>query len=310
MVKSREQMEVLKYKKLQWINIVDVEDEHLEFLRKKFKFHELDLEDCMSEIQRPKIDEYDKYLFLVLHFPYFDNRRKEIRMIEVDAFVGPNFFITIHDDYKALQKTFARCQEKLKLKKEYMSKGSGYLLYMVLDDLFQSCFPILDKMSLKINGLERDVFDLVAQKDMLKGILRLKKDIINFRRIIIPQRSLIVQLEHRIKKFKIEDLEVYFDDIVDKVEKIWGTLENYKELINSLQDTHESLISYRTNHVIRILTVFSVIMLPLTFITGFYGMNIDGLPLAHTAHSTESVTLLMLSVTMLMLIYFKIKKWL
>lgn len=302
--------EVLKYKKFQWINVVDVEESDLEFLRKKFKFHPLDLEDCMSEIQRPKIDEYEKYIFMVLHFPRYDKRRKELKMIEVDVFLGKNFLITVHDGYKELQKVFRKCQGKLRTKKEYMAKGSGYLLYMLISDLFGSCFPILDKMALKINSLEKHVFDFGPQKDMLKDILVMKKDIIIFRRIIIPQRSLTVQLEHKTKKFIDEDLELYFDDVVDKVEKTWSTLENYKELIMSIQDTHESLISYRTNYVIRILTIFSVVMLPLTFITGLYGMNMTGLPFVESPYAFQFVTLIMLLVTTTMLIYFRVRKWL
>jgi len=306
---ARERMDILKYKKLQWINAVGLQLEDLEKMRKKFKFHPLDLDDCLSEIQRPKIDEYDKYIFIVLHFPYYDKRKKVIKMVEVDIFVGSNFFITLHDGHNDLQKIFTKCKEKLRVKKDYMAKGSGYLLYMVIDDLFESCFPMLDKIVITITALEKDVFDLVAHKEMLRDILIIKKDIINFRRIIIPQRSMIAQLEHKSKKFVAEDLDLYFDDVVDKVEKIWGSLENYKELIMSLQETHESLISYRTNYVIRILTIFSVIMLPLTFITGLYGMNIVGIPFAADGDSFQKVSLLMLGVAIMMLVYFKFKKW-
>lgn len=310
MKRTKGQLEIVKYRKLQWLNIIDVEEEHLAHLGKKFKFHHLDLEDCMSETQRPKIDEYDKYLFIVLHLPVYDKRRKEVKMIEVDMFVGNNFFVTVHDGHKELNKIFKECNEKLRTKKGYMSKGSGYLLYKVLDGLFDACFPMLDKIAVTNDALEKDVFDLVSQREMLRDILTVKKDIINFRRIILPQRALIVQLEHKVKRYIAQDLDLYFDDLVDKVEKIWNTIDNYRELINSLQDTHESLISYRTNHVIRILTVFSVIMLPLTFITGVYGMNIQGIPLSSGHMPFLSIAMVMITVAVVMLVFFRYKRWL
>ena len=191
-----------------------------------------------------------------------------------------------------------------------MEKGPGYFLYMIINDLFASGLPLLDDLNQQLEELEKDVFDHDYSKDRLKDILLLKKDIINFRRIIMPERSIIAQLEHKNKKFLPENLDVYFDDIVDMIEKMWNNLENLQELVDSLQETNESIISHNTNNVIKVLTIFSVIMLPLTLITGFYGMNLKGLPFESYGHPVAAVSGILLSIVIMMIGYFKYKKWL
>jgi magnesium transporter len=125
----------------------------------------------------------------------------------------------------------------------------------------------------------------------------------------MPQRTILAQLEHKNKKFLPENLDVYFDDIVDKIERMWNSLENLQELVISLQETNESIISHNTNNIIKVLTLFSVIMLPLTFVTGFYGMNVDGLPFAANPLATEFVSGVLIGVILIMIIYFRYKKW-
>lgn len=300
---------VLKEKKFTWININKPDEKSLNYLKRIYKFHHLDLEDCLSENQRPKIDEYDDYLFIVLHSPA-KRGRQQIQNSEVDIFIGQNFVVTIHNDNPILKKIFEKCKKKKSIKDQYMNQGSGYFLYMIIDDLFDSCFPMLDDLAKSINDMEKEVFDQDYSKDRLKDILFLKKDLINFRRIIMPERAIIAQLEHKNKKFLPEDLDVYFDDIVDKIEKLWNNLENMQELVLSIQETNESLISHNTNNVIKILTIFSVVMLPLTFITGFYGMNVQGLPFANQDHSVPIVSGLIILIAVSMIAYFRYRKWL
>lgn len=303
------QVDSLKYGKIVWTNVVNPDEAAMSTLKDKYGFHELDVEDCLSEVQRSKIDDYEDYLFIVLHFPYYDKRKKRIQQEEVDIFIGPNYVVTLHDGrLKALGRLMEEFQ-KNRESKEQMGKGTGYLLYVIIRELFNDTFPLVDDMERSISGIERDLFDGDAEKDMVRDILWLKKDIITFRRIISPQRAVIAQLEHKNKKFLPENLEVYFDDVVDKIEKIWGNLENLKELAEDLQDTNEVLISHQTNRVIKILTVFSVILLPLTLITGFYGMNV-GLPYAEMENVVHGIAVIMLGMVALMLGFFKWKRWL
>ncbi len=293
-----------------WVSINHPDEKSIDHLKRNYKFHPLDLEDCISEIQRPKIDDYDDYLFMVLHIPVKSYRRKQIKTSDLKIFIGQKFLITLHKNDPTIKTVFANCKKKKKTKEEYMNKGPGYLLYMIIDDLYESSFPLLDSLSKAVDDIEKEVFDSEHSKDRLKDILFLKKDLINFRRIIMPQRAIIAQLEHKNKKFLPDNLDVYFDDVVDKIEKIWNNLENLQELVVSLQETNESIISHNTNNVIKILTVFSVIMLPLTFITGFYGMNVNGLPFVQNQNSILYIAGILIFVVAAMISYFKYKKWL
>ena len=168
---------------------------------------------------------------------------------------------------------FDRCRDDQEFREELFSKGSGRLLYEVLDDLFDYCFPILDKIGHKLDSLEDDVFE-GRSEEVVRDISNVKQEIISYRKIIKPERSTLRLLERHVERFLPEELELYFDDIVDAAERIWDILDNYKEVVEALEDTNESVISHRQNDVLRILTVFSVVLLPLTLITGFFGMNV------------------------------------
>jgi len=295
--------------KLTWIDIQNPQPKLLSKLAKDHGFHELDIEDCLSENQRSKIDEYDDYLFIILHIPYYDKRGHRVINEEIDIFIKNDLVVTVHGgSLKTLLGFFDDCKSNAAKRKEFMGSGSGFLLYEIIDQLYSAAFPMLDKIEKSVTSLERDVFSLSEQHDMLKDILVLKKNIITFRRIIAPQRTVIAQIEHKNKKFLPDSLEIYFDDVVDKVEKIWNNLESLKDLIESLQDTNESIISHTTNNVIKILTVFSVVMLPLTFLTGLYGMNV-ALPMADKNGVFLILAGTMVGIVLLMLGLFKYKRW-
>src|SRR5207245_984934 len=158
-------------------------------------------------------------------------------------------------------------------REQLFSKGSGRLLYEVLDDLFDYCFPILDKIGHKLDSLEDDVFE-GRSEEVVRDISNVKQEIISYRKIIKPERSTLRVLERRVEHFLPQELEEYFDDIVDAAERIWDLLDNYKEVVEALESTNESVISHRQNDVLRLLTVMSVIILPVTLITGIFGMNV------------------------------------
>jgi magnesium transporter len=299
----------LSLKKLTWIDVQDPTLHLLEQLKKKHGFHDLDVEDCLSETQRSKVDEYDDYLFIILHFPYYDARKQRFVSEEVDIFIKNDLLITVHwGVLKPLLKQFEDASGNKEEKERLMDRGTGFLLYEILDQLYSASFPLLDLMEKRVANLEKEVFAFSSQHDMLRDILNTKKNLIIFRRIIAPQRLVIPQIEHKNKKFLPESLDIYFDDVVDKVEKVWASLENLKELVDSLQETNESIISHTTNNVIKLLTVFSVIMLPLTFLTGLYGMNVN-LPLGAHPMTFFFILSAMLGVVMSMLAFFKYKRW-
>jgi magnesium transporter len=278
-------------------------------LADRFGWHPLDLEDVLSKRQRPKVDEYPEYLFAVLHFPAYDKAIQRLNAAELDLFLGPDFLITLPNvELLPVTRLFVRCQEDAELRQSLFSKGSGYLLYHVLDDLFDYCFPILDKIGHKLDSIEDEMFEGRAE-DVVRDLSNVKQEIISYRKIIKPERSTLRLLERHVPRYLPEDLEIYFDDIVDAAERIWDLLDNYKEVVEGLEQTNESVISHRQNDVLRILTVFSVVLLPLTLISGIFGMNVD-FPGFGTAGAFWGVVGAMVVLAVGLVGFFRYKRWL
>ncbi len=272
-------VETITAERLRWVNIDRPSPLECAWLEEQFGFHALDLEDVLSRNQRPKIDEYPDYLFIVLHFPVFDRTVGRLNAGELDVFVGPDYLVTIpNQPLQPVEYLFERCRQREELREQLFSKGPGFLLYRVVDDSFDYCFPMLRKIGNKLDAVEDEIFSGHSD-EVVRDISNVKQEIINFRKVVRPQRTVLRDLENAKQRFmeREGDLEVYFDDIVDAHERIWDMLENYKEVIEALEETNESVISHRFNDVLRILTVFSIVFLPATLIASIWGMNV-GLP--------------------------------
>jgi magnesium transporter len=305
-------MTEIKFKKSRWINLTDVTPEDILTLKKKYKFHDLDLEDCLSDIQRPKIDEYEKYLFIILQFPNFNKNTQRYDTEQVNIFIGQNFIITLHKgNLELLNDLFENCQKSLRFRRETFNGSTGYLLYKILHKLFSSCFSITDKIQISLKNIEKNLFDSKRIRDQLEEIMITKKNIITLRKVIAPERSVVAALEHKNKKFLPEGLEVYFDDVVDHIEKLWTILETQKEVVESLGDTNESLISHNINHLMRTFTIISVLMVPFSVINNLFSINIR-LPFANALENPTHfwrLLVLMFMTSVLTYIFFKWKKW-
>ena len=296
---------------LTWVNVVSPDLETAQMLAERFGWHPLDVEDIVSKRQRPKVDDYedDQYLFAVLHFPVFDKAVQRLNAAELDVFIGQDYLVTLPTrELLPVTRLFARCESDDAYREQLFAKGSGRLLYEVLDDLFDYCFPILDKIGHKLDSLEDDVFE-GRSEEVVRDISNVKQEIISYRKIIKPERSTLRLLERHVERFLPEELELYFDDIVDAAERIWDILDNYKEVVEALESTNESVISHRQNDVLRILTVFSVVLLPLTLITGFFGMNVH-FPGFDTAWAFWVIFAGMIASLAGLLAFFRIKRWL
>ncbi len=260
---------------LRWINIERPGSLERAWLEEHFEFHALDLEDVLSRNQRPKIDVYDDYLFIVLHLPVFDRAAGRLGTGELDLFVGSDYLVSIpNQPLQPVEYLFERCRAKEELRDQLFSRGSGYLLYRLVDDSFDYCFPMLRKIGNKLDALEDDIFEERAD-EVVRDISNVKQEIINFRKVIRPQRPVLRDLEKVKQRYLATDLdlEIYFDDIIDAHERIWDILENYKEVVEALAETNESVISHRLNDILRVLTSISVVILPLTLIASIMGMN-------------------------------------
>jgi magnesium transporter len=296
---------------LTWIHLERVDPDAVNELRERFGWHPLDVEDVLSKRQRPKVDVYgdEGYLFAVLHFPAYDKAIQRLNAGEVDFFLGSDYLVTIPNvELLPVTRLFRRCEEDEAFREQLFSKGSGRLLYEVLDDLYDYCFPILDKIGHKLDSIEDDIDDRRSE-EIVRDISKAKQEIISYRKIVKPQRPALRLLERHIERFLPENLELYFDDLVDASERIWDQLDNFKEVVEALEDTNESVISHRQNDVLRILTVFSVILLPLTLISGIFGMNVL-FPGEHTHEAFWVIVGLMIAVIAGMVGFFKYKRWL
>jgi magnesium transporter len=294
---------------LTWIHLERPTQAEMSPLAERFGWHPLDVEDVLSRRQRPKIDEYADYRFVVLHFPVYDKRIGRLNAAELDIFIGPDYLVTLPNvELLPVTRLFARASEDEELRDSLFSKGSGYLLYHVLDDLFDYCFPILDKIGYKLDRIEDEMFE-GRSEEIVRDISNIKQEIISYRKIIKPERSTLRLLERHVQRFLPEELELYFDDIVDAAERIWDLLDNFKEVVEALEDTNESVISHRQNDVLRLLTIFSVTLLPLTVVTGVFGMNVD-FPGESTQVSFWIVLGAMAATIAGLLGFFRYKRWL
>jgi len=294
-----------------WTDIRSPTAQDIEDLREQFPFfHPLDLEDLLSKTERPKIDEYENYLFIVMHFPVFNRVTRRLGRAEVDSFVGHGFLVTASDGaLKTLVEDFDNCEKDEGIRRQFMGRGSYYLLYLLIDDLVDYCFPILDKENENIEGIEERIFDGHAG-ETVREISIVRRNLINYRRTIKPQMKVIASLERKDWEFLRGDLEVYWGDVSDHIVQIWERLEDLWDVIEGLNETMESITSHRLNEVMKILTIFSVIMLPLSVISGIYGMNIRQLPLAGHPMSFIAIIAVMAAIVVGMLAYFKREGWL
>jgi magnesium transporter len=259
---------------IRWIHIPKPRLSAQDWLEQRFEFHPLDYEDIYSRNQRPKVDRYDDYMFVVLQFPRFDRDRERLNVVELDLFVGSDYVISMPNaELEPIDSLFARCQESEEVREGYFEKGAAFLLYKIVDHAVDASFPMLRKMGQKLERIEDEIFE-GRSTAVVRDISNVKQEIINFRRIVRPQRVAFRDLERAMDMTTPEELDVYFDDVIDASERIWDTLENYKEVIEGLESTNESVLSHNVNDVLRVLTSISVIVLPLTAIASVFGMNV------------------------------------
>src|SRR4029079_8566715 len=222
--------EVIESSGLRWVHIEEPRLAHRDWLDARYDFHALDYEDVYSRNQRPKLDSYDDYIFIVLQFPIFEKSTGRLLSAELDIFLGSHYLITRPETHiPPLSAMFDRLRNREDLREQNFSKGSGYLLYRIVDANVDASFPMLRKMGNKLDRLEDDIFE-GRSGEIVRDLSNAKQEIINFRKIVRPQRAVLRDLERTKQRYLAEELEIYFDDISDAAERIWDTLENYKEV--------------------------------------------------------------------------------
>ena len=293
-----------------WHDLVSPSADDVARLHERYPhFHPLNLEDIRSHIERPKLDQDDDYLFLVMHFPLWDSAGEVSRASEVDIFVGRDFVVTVHNgSLKPLATAYEHCQADASARADLLGRGGPHAFYTLLDQLVDYIFPILDKVEGRVGAIGDALFESNAKRT-IREIALLRRDIISLRRIIRHQIPIVLELETVQHPLLHEDMEEYFGDIADHLFKLRDIADENYEIINSYADAADTLSSHRINEVMRILTVISVIMLPLTLISSIYGMNIN-LPFADDPNAFMLTAIIMIVVALVMLLIFRLRHWL
>jgi magnesium transporter len=296
-----------------WLNVTHAGKKEIDYLAKNFKFHPLDLKDsyASSYAQRPKIDAQPDYLFLIFLFPYYSRKKREIIAAEIDFFITPTHLAMVHNEELApLINFFNTCKINPLEKDKYMAESPAKLLYEILNRLEMECFPMLDHISIDIKNIENKIF-AGYEKQMLREILIIKRNIVNFRKTMQAHKNII---EHIIKinspYFPQEHLRDYYRDLIDHTKNIWDILENQRQTIDAMEDTNSALVGFKTNDIIKILTIFSVIVFPLTLFASIFGMNTVNTPLIGNQFDFWIIISIMFITSITMLIFFRKKKWL
>ena len=300
---------IIKGPKVTWVDIQNPTKKDIQYLRKRFSLHPLVLGELIPPGHRPKVEHYKDYLFMILYYPIHSKEKRETRSRELDIIITKNVLITSHYySILPLKALFDICNLYAESRNHYMSKGSGYLLFYLLSSLWKSCLIKLNQINKKLAEIEQKIFR-GKEKEMVLEISLVKTDIINFWRIVEPQEEILNSLSKEGGEFFGRNLSPYFSDILGTFGQVYNNLGTYKEAILALEDTNQSLLSSKVNDIMQMLTIFSVIFLPLTLIASIWGMNFSGLPFDEFQSGFWIVISVMVVLIGLMIVYFRKKKW-
>jgi magnesium transporter len=301
-------------KKIKWLNIVNPGKDELSFLRKikiyDFDFKQLRASSAKITAQRPIVEQREKYFFLILQFPVY--RGSEIVPAEVDFFISHGLLVTLHiNDLPVLNEFFntAKKDDAALLAKK--NPSSAILLCELLTKLIYHCYDLMDKNSAKINEIEKLIFSN-QEKKSASAILELRRNIIAIRRIILSHKNILKKITlMKSTVISSNKLNHYYFELIDHTKRIWELSENQKEAVEALYDTNQSILNYNINNVMKTLTIFSVVMYPLSIIASLFGMNtVDGMPFISSHNGFWIITAIMGLCAAVMLLIFARKKWL
>jgi magnesium transporter len=290
-----------------WINVDGLHDvDIINKIGECFVIHPLVLEDIVNTDQRPKMEVFDKFIFFVLKMVYYDNKSLEINSEQVSLILGSNYVISFQEK---IGDVFDTVRERIrKVKGRIRKMGSDYLAYSLIDAIVDNYFNVLEKISDRIENIEEDVISN-PKPDILQQIYNLKREMIYLRKSVWPLRELISGLIREESKLIKDDTHIYLRDLYDHTIQIIDTIETFRDMISGMLDIYMSSVSNKMNEVMKVLTIFAAIFIPLTFIAGVYGMNFHFMPELSLQWGYFGILTLMLFVGIIMLIFFKRKKW-
>ena len=292
---------------IKWIDAVWLKQDEIKDTLKKYNVHELDIEACIEWNQKARIDNYDDYSFIIFHFPKYNPTTKVYEINEFNIFLWKNFLITFRQSTGSHINKIIKHYDDLKVstRKKDIKVSSGYILYEITQAMLEKMFRVIKKNNWDIRQLEQKIFDGDNDSFLVKDIMIKKRNIIKLKHMFAPQIYVLNHLEQTINTLYKWEIEVYFEDLEDKLGQIVNEINTLQEYIESIEDAFKSMVDIKTNFIIKVLTVFSAFLLPLTLITSFYGMNID---LPYADHPGMIFLALAFSMVFMMIIYFILKR--
>lgn len=301
--------ELLKDKEnLVWIDLNKPSPEELGKIAEEFNFHHLAIEDASQQHQRPKVDEYNNFYFVVFYSLSIDKGEDKFKATEIDMFMGENFLVTVHyEDCPALKEANKRWMSNA----DQINRDIGVLLYSLLDTLVDNYFPVLDNLIDQVEELEDLIFEEKKghQRNYIQTTLGIKRNLITMRRIVAPERDLLNVLTRRDSPIFSEKTNIYFQDVYDHLVRVTDTLDSYRDLLSGALDANLAVISNDLNKVMRTLTAASIILMTDALIAGIYGMNFDILPELHWEYGYLYCLVLMVVISLALWTFFKRKNW-
>ena len=300
-------------KKITWIDIKNPRDKDIIYLKEKFPFlHKTVLAEIIPPGYRAKVEKHKDYMFLILYYPIFNPAHKTTQSREVDIIITKNHIITSHyQTLIPLKKLFDQINLYKENKEKYLNDNTGVLLHHLILGMLDSAFSKLYAIEKNIDQIENSIFD-GKEKQLVQEISLIKRDVLSFRRILAPQYAVIESLYKESVNFFGEQIVPYMEDTLGDFSRVQNLIEDQKETMQALSETNDSLLNTKINEIIKLLTIFSVMVLPLTLLTSVWGMNTEYLPFLHLPVPWDffSVMGIMLAISGGMLLFFKKKKWL
>jgi len=297
-------MKTITENNLIWTDIEKPTQKDLAWLKNNFNIHTIVLDELIPASQREKVEYFGNYMFLAMHVPIFHQIKKTTKPIELDFLIAENHLITIHNEpIEPLKDFIKRCEEKSGLKSKYFNSTSGHLFYWISEELLNFAERQLAHIGKNINRIEDDMFK-GAERELIKDMSVIKRDILDFRVAIRPLCRIFNSLANRGINFwpeKSVDLKIYFNDLMGDYERVWSEIDNYTDTINALEDTHTNLLSNKTSTIIRTFTILSFITFPAMLVVAITQMN---------PANFWVVAITIFFTTTFMWMYFKTKKWL
>lgn len=290
-----------------WVNMGQPGQADEDVLLNVFKVHPLTVEDCRENRHYPKVEEFPGYLYLIVHGVRADTSPDHFNTIELDAFLGPNYVITYHhDEFRSIENV----KQLIRTSPIACQRGAAFLLHQILDQIVDYYSPVLDDFDERIDQLEADIFTLKRPNNsILEQIMDLKRGVLRLKRISAKQREVLLRVSRG--EFNLIDAQMlpFYRDVHDHIVRVTDLAESYRDLISGSLEAYLSVVSNRMNEIMKVLTIFSAIMLPLTFIAGVYGMNFEYMPELHKPYGYYTVWVIMITVAVGMLFLFWKRGW-